>query len=138
MRKTLLLFALIAAILAGCSPRPVYQAQAKLDDLMRMLFELAAPSGPSLFAAGLQHYEEGHYADAAAKLHAALEQGLSAPQQVEAHKHLAFIYCTADLEPACRTEFRKALLVDPKLELDAAEAGHPAGGPVFKRVRADR
>ena len=116
----------------------MHQAQARFDDLLRMLFELNAPSGPTLFASGLQHYEDGHYADAAAKLHAALEQGLSAPQQVDAHKHLAFIYCTADLEPACRTEFRKALKVNPKLELDAAEAGHPSWGPVFKRVRADR
>jgi hypothetical protein len=30
------------------------------------------------------------------------------------------------------------LIADPMMDLDAAEAGHPAWGPVFERVRAGR
>src|SRR5207245_1576255 len=33
-------------------------------------------------------------------------------------------------------EFRKALSINPELELAAAEAGHPAWGPVFSSLKA--
>ena len=105
----------VVAALAGCSPK-----------------------AQSLLAAGIRLYEEGDYADAAASFQRALDRGLPLALQASAHKHLAFIYCTADLEPACRAHFRKALAADPAMDLDAAEAGHPDWGPVFERVRAGR
>ena len=39
---------------------------------------------------------------------------------------------------ACHEEFRKALRLDPGLELGAAEAGHPIWGPVFRAAKAGR
>lgn len=131
-RLSVLVAMFLFAALAGCSPRPWYELQAKLEEL------LLPPNAQSLMAAGIQLYEEGDYADAAASFQRALDRGLPLAQQVSAHKHLAFIYCTADLEPACRGHFRKALIVDPMMDLDAAEAGHPAWGPVFEHVRAGR
>ena len=134
MKKTLsiLVAMFLLAALAGCSPRPWYELQAKLEEW------LLPPKAQSLMAAGIQLYEEGDYADAAASFQRALDRGLPRSEQVNAHKHLAFIYCTADLEPACRGHFRKALIADPMMDLDAAEAGHPVWGPVFERVRAGR
>jgi hypothetical protein len=57
---------------------------------------------------------------------------------VKAHKYLAFIHCVSDRAAACRDEFRKALAIDSKLNLTAAEAGHPTWGPVFRSVKAGR
>ena len=36
----------------------------------------------------------------------------------------------------CREEFRKALAIDPGMELAPAEAGHPIWGPIFRSVKA--
>ena len=53
----------------------------------------------------------------------------------DAHKHLAFIYCTSDRIKACEAEFRAAREADPAFALSKAEAGHPQWGPVYQRVR---
>jgi hypothetical protein len=39
---------------------------------------------------------------------------------------------------ACREEFRKALTMDPSLELSPAEAGHPVWGPVFRSLKGKK
>jgi hypothetical protein len=59
-------------------------------------------------------------------------------QRANAHKHLAFIHCSWNQERECRDEFRKALAVDPTLELAPAEAGHPVWGPIFRSLKAGR
>lgn len=92
--------------------------------------------GEQALAAGLRHYEAGEYPDALKSFQEALEAGLSAKDQVDARKHLAFIHCASGRQAPCRDEFRKALDVDPKMELDPAEAGHPRWGPVFRMVKA--
>lgn len=61
---------------------------------------------------------------------------LSKHDQVIAHKYLAFIYCTSQRKRQCRTEFRKALKIDPAFDLTPAEAGHPLWGPVFHAEKA--
>ena len=133
--------AIALAALTGCSQPSVLDLQAKLEH-WRQRFTAASRDetqtnkAQSRMSAALKQYEEGEYVEAAASLHAALSLGLPTREQVEAHKHLALIYCAADLEPACRSEFRKALIADPAMELDAAEAGHPKWGPVFQQVRA--
>jgi hypothetical protein len=38
----------------------------------------------------------------------------------------------------CRDEFRAALDIDPSMQLEPAEAGHPVWGPVFRSVKAGR
>lgn len=95
-------------------------------------------STPSPFKLALQQYEAGDYSESAKNFQGALREGLGDKERANAHKHLAFIHCAASRERLCRDEFRRALLVDPSLELDAAEAGHPVWGPIFRAVKAGR
>ncbi|MDA1107929.1 MAG: TssQ family T6SS-associated lipoprotein [Proteobacteria bacterium] len=54
---------------------------------------------------------------------------------MKAHKYLAFIHCASSREKRCREEFAKALEINPKLELEPAEAGHPIWGRVFRSAK---
>jgi Tfp pilus assembly protein PilF len=92
----------------------------------------------SPFKLALDQYEAGNYDESAKNFQGALREGLSDKERVSAHKHLAFIHCASSRERQCRDEFRRALAVDPSLELDAAEAGHPVWGPIFRQVKAGR
>jgi Tfp pilus assembly protein PilF len=130
-----LLAAAAALLVAGCTAPPMSEIRARLEDWMS---RFSKGEAHVLLASGLRQYEAGEYAEAAASLHVALTHGLPVRERVSAHKHLAFIYCSAALEPACRSEFRKALIADPGMDLDAAEAGHPAWGPAFLYVKAER
>ncbi|MBW8906009.1 MAG: TssQ family T6SS-associated lipoprotein [Betaproteobacteria bacterium] len=96
----------------------------------------ASPATP--FKLALQQYEAGEYDESAKNFEGALREGLGDRERASAHKHLAFIHCASQRERQCRDEFRKALEVDPALDLDAAEAGHPVWGPVFRSVKAGR
>jgi Tfp pilus assembly protein PilF len=114
---------MVLALLAGCSSQP--------------LRELLQPSkGAAALNAGLREYESGEYAEAARNLQGAIDLGLGERERANAHKHLAFIHCSSGRERGCREEFRKALSVDPDLELAPAEAGHPVWGPIFSTLRA--
>ena len=92
--------------------------------------------GPAPFKLAMQQYEAGEYAESAKNFQGAIKEGLSDKQLADAHKHLAFIHCSANRQRQCRDEFKKALSVDPALELEPAEAGHPVWGPIFKAVKA--
>ena len=86
---------------------------------------------------GIRAYEDGDYKNSSRLLNNALAAGpLLNCDKVVAHKYLAFMHCAQSREGLCRAEFRKALQLDPKFELAAAESGHPAWGPVFKSVKA--
>ena len=98
----------------------------------------ASLKSASPFKNALQQYEAGDYDESAKSFEGALRQGLGDKERASAHKHLAFIHCAAQREKECREEFRKALAVDPALELEPAEAGHPVWGPVFRAVKAGR
>jgi Tfp pilus assembly protein PilF len=95
-------------------------------------------SGSSALSTGLKQYEEGDYAESAKNLQGAIAVGLPDKQRANAHKHLAFIHCSSNRERQCRDEFRKALAVDPALDLAPAEAGHPVWGPIFRSLKAGR
>jgi Tfp pilus assembly protein PilF len=128
MRSRALIAAALTAVLCACDSAPV-----------RTVTEFFAPSkGQAALSAGLKQYEDGAYAESAKSLSAAIEQGLGERERVSAHKHLAFIHCVSGRTGACREEFRKALAVDPALDLEPAEAGHPTWGPVFRSVKASR
>ena len=116
--------ALLAMVtLTACSTQP--------------LREFLQPSkGAAALGAGLREYDNGEYADAARELQAAIDLGLTDRERANAHKHLAFIHCSSARERSCREEFRKALAVNPDLELAAAEAGHPVWGPLFAQLKA--
>ena len=86
---------------------------------------------------GVLSYEEGNYQASIMALQGVLETGLSGkPEQVKAYKYLAFIQCVSGREAMCRDYFKKALQIDPNFNLDAAEAGHPIWGPVFRSVKS--
>lgn len=88
--------------------------------------------------AGLKQFDDGDYDASAKSLQTALSRGLSPKDQVEAYKHLAFIHCANNRIGACRNDFRKALTMDPTLELTDAEAGHPVWGPVFSSLKGKK
>jgi len=95
-------------------------------------------SGTSALSAGLKQYEEGDYAESVKNLQGAIGLGVPDKQRANAHKHLAFIHCSWNQERQCRDEFRKALAIDPALDLAPAEAGHPVWGPIFRSLKAGR
>lgn len=95
-------------------------------------------SSGSAFSAGLKQYETGEYGESAKNLQGAISLGLPVRERADAHKHLAFIHCAENRERQCRDEFRKALEVNPALELAPAEAGHPVWGPIFRSLKAGR
>jgi Tfp pilus assembly protein PilF len=89
-----------------------------------------------LLVSGIKNYEEGEYKNAAKNLQDALNTAL--PRKTDsarAHKYLAFIACGSGNTGKCRDEFRKAFEDDSNFTLDAAEAGHPVWGPVYRVVR---
>jgi len=98
--------------------------------------QLKAASSP--FKLAMQQYDAGDYDESAKNFYGALRTGLNDAERLSAHKHLAFIHCASSRERQCREEFRRALAVDPTFELDAAEAGHPVWGPIFRAVKAGR
>jgi Tfp pilus assembly protein PilF len=95
--------------------------------------------GEQVLERGIASYEDGEYRAAERQLQTALDMGLAAPgDQAKAHKYLAFIHCAAGRAKRCREEFRKALGAEPSFDLEPAEAGHPAWGPMFRSVKANR
>lgn len=95
--------------------------------------------GEQVLARGIASYEDGDYRVAERQLQTALDMGLAVPGDgAKAHKYLAFIHCAAGRAKRCREEFRKAFGAEPSFDLEPAEAGHPAWGPVFRSVKANR
>jgi Tfp pilus assembly protein PilF len=93
-------------------------------------------AGEPYLGQGIAFYEEGDYRAANRRLMFALEEGLTIPDRVLAHKYLAFIACVSGHQLTCREEFAIALKLDPDFELDEAESGHPIWGPVFRSAKA--
>lgn len=88
-------------------------------------------------SSGIHAYEDGDYSKSARFLENALAGGLLLTyDKVVAYKYLGFIYCAQSREKACRKAFRKALELDPKLELTPAEAGHPLWAPTFYSIKS--
>lgn len=115
------------ALFAGCASEPV-----------RELKRLFQSKGDPELATGIRNYEDGSYAEASRNLQSALQSGVSNSNQVKAHKYLAFIHCASGREKQCRDEFGRALAIDPSMELEPAEVGHPTWGPVFRSVKSRR
>jgi len=122
--RNLLLVALILAALGGCA-----------TDAVKAVFK---SKGQQELSTGIENYEDGKYGDASTALQRALDSGLNNPDKVRAHKYLAFVHCTSGREKQCREEFGKALDINPALELEPAESGHPIWGPVFRSAKARR
>ena len=95
-------------------------------------------SGPGALSAGIKQYENGDYEESAKNLQGAIDLGVPEKLRASAHKHLAFIHCSSNRVGQCRDEFRKALAVDPQLDLAPAEAGHPVWGPIFRSIKTGK
>ena len=119
---------LCAALLLTACAAPIVR-DAGLD-------RLAIRKAEQDLSAGLRAYDDGDYRNSARLLQSALAAGLFlSSDKVAAHKYLAFMHCAQSRERACRDEFRKALELNPNLELTPAESGHPLWGPVFKSLK---
>ena len=128
-----------ALLSAGCQTEPMRIMRADIENAgAEFKATFSGYKGEAALATGLRLYEDGNYPEAAKQLQSAISQGLSSSDRVNAHKHLAFIQCASGRTAPCREEFRKALAIDPNLQLSAAEAGHPSWGPVFRSVKAGR
>ena len=111
-------------MLTGCQSKVVQE------------FPLTKFKAESMLDQGIRQYDNGDYRVAARTIQGALDEGLTTRSQARAHKYLAFIDCISGQQSQCRDEFRKALEIDPSMELRAEESGHPIWGPVFKSVKA--
>lgn len=124
--------AALAVVLGGCQ-------SAAVKDIQRDFQNWVHPSRKAEedLAAGVRSYENANYQEASRLLQASLGEGLAKrPDQIRAHKYLAFIHCVSGRTAQCRDEFRQALALDPSFDLAANEAGHPMWGPVFRSVKA--
>jgi len=124
------------ALLAACETAPMKEFTGDAKSAWRQL--TGSSKGSAALSTGLKQYDDGEYQPAAKSLQSALDQGLSNSDKVIAHKHLAFINCSQNRTAPCRDEFRKALAIDPAMDLAPAEAGHPIWGPIFQNVKAGR
>ena len=117
----------VAALMSACAT-PIIR-DAGLD-------KLAFRKAEQDLSSGIRAYEDADYRNSARLLQSALSAGLFLnSDKVAAHKYLAFMHCAQSREKACRDEFRRALDLNPDLELTPAESGHPLWGPVFKSMK---
>jgi hypothetical protein len=92
-------------------------------------------AGERALLRGLTAYENAQYLDAERHLADALGIGLALVKDAAiAHKHLAFLFCTSRRIPECESAFLAARHVDATFSLSRAEQGHPAWGPVYRRI----
>jgi Tfp pilus assembly protein PilF len=125
------------ALLAACETAPMKEFTGDAKSAWSQLTGSSSKGGTALNA-GLKQYDDGDYLQSQKSLQSALDQGLGDKEKVNAHKHLAFIHCSQGRNSPCREEFRRALAIDPKMELAPAEAGHPSWGPIFRSLKAGR
>lgn len=121
-----LLLASAVLALAACVAAPPATGVAEVMD---------RPAERALLS-GLRLYDDAMYPEAEKALNDALRLKLASPRdRAQAHKTLAFIYCTTERPAECAAAFRSARLADPQFALTKAEAGHPVWGPVYARSR---
>ncbi|MBL8520892.1 MAG: TssQ family T6SS-associated lipoprotein [Betaproteobacteria bacterium] len=93
-------------------------------------------AGEKLVTDGTKAYEDGDFAKALKLLQDGLKESLPAADAQKARKLSAFCYCLTNRMPQCRAEFEKILQIDPKFDLEPAEAGHPSWGPSFRAAKS--
>ncbi len=133
---SLVLLAACTAWLAGCAVPPKQGAGGKPStEREAMPAERVAAPGEAALNQGIKLYQSGQYGNAETQLKLALQQGLSiGVDRANAHKYLAFIYCTSKREALCSAAFKHARQADPSFALSKAEAGHPMWGPVYRKA----
>jgi len=120
------LSSLVLLLAAGCAHEP---------PVVGLLDVTARPAEKALLS-GMRAYDDGQYTESEKQLKLALGTGLASPKDAAAaQKHLAFIFCTSNRTADCEGAFRAARKADPAFALSKSEQGHPAWGPVYKRVQ---
>ncbi len=146
MKSIFPLFALVC-LLGGCATPPEAppappEAPVSTEPVAEPVAEAppapAPKPGVAGLAKGIEAYENGQYRAARTQLSGALENGLDTPDQVIAHKYLAFVACAGGQRITCRNHFRKALDIDAGFSLTRTESGHPIWGKIFRDVKAER
>lgn len=116
-------------LLVGCAaPEPTAPPVIAVTDLSNR------PAEQALLSA-IRAYDDAQYEVAEKGLQEALRLGLRAPRDgANAHKYLAFIFCTSNRLADCERAFTTARQMDPSFELNKSEIGHPLWGPVYRKV----
>lgn len=121
-----ILLSLAATLLVGGCAAPMPSAG---------LAEVIERPAERALLTGMRAYDDAQYPQAERALSTALGAGLTSPKdRANAHKLLAFIYCTSSRPTECEASFRAAREADPAFVLSRSEAGHPAWGPVYRRM----
>ena len=129
--KIVVAMAASVVLVAGCATGP----SGEIANPFAGLFQ--GSKAEQALAAGIKQFEEGEYADAIRSLQSSLDLGLArAADGAKAHKYLAFIHCVSGRQRPCRDEFRKAIEINPSMELEPSETGHPIWGPAFRSAKA--
>jgi tetratricopeptide (TPR) repeat protein len=92
------------------------------------------PSSP--IQQGRTQYASSQY-DAALDSYSAALAGKALPlaDAIEAHKHMAFIYCQTQREILCREQFQAILKLDPSFTLTADEEKQPQWSAVWSSLK---
>ncbi len=86
---------------------------------------------------GIKAFELGEYRRAEQRLAESQKQGLnSVPEQLQAFKTQAFLFCITRRTAQCERAFESAFAVDKGFSLSPGERGHPLWGPVYTKVQA--
>lgn len=134
---SLMAMAACAVWLAGCAVPPKSGSGTTPSARQNMPAERVAAPGEAALGQGIKSYQSGQYAESETQLKQALQLGLSIGiDRANAHKYLAFIYCTSKREALCAASFKNARQADSSFALTKAEAGHPMWGPVYKKALA--
>jgi Tfp pilus assembly protein PilF len=129
--KLVVAMAVWIGLLAGCATGPA----GEIANPFASLFQ--GSKAEQALLAGIKQFEEGEYADATRNLQSSLDLGLTrTSDQTKAHKYLAFIHCVSGRQRPCHDEFRAALEINPSMELEPSETGHPIWGPEFRSAKA--
>ena len=126
---------LLLSVIAGCALPPQKPVGTSVEELARVQRIERAQANLN---DGLKKYDGGNNDEAIKSFLLALDSGqLAVSDQINARKHMAFIYCLSGREANCKEEFEKIIALDAKFELSQAEAGHPTWGPIFRLTRTE-
>ena len=116
--------------------RSVLRAAVVMSVLLLPSIARAQSHERAAMADGLELYGKGEYLEAFHKLEE-IKEGivlLDPPEQVTIHKYRAYCLIVLQREPEAKKEFRKALDLDPELDLDPAQVP-PKLVAVFREVK---
>ncbi|MBN2620408.1 hypothetical protein JXB22_04885 [candidate division WOR-3 bacterium] len=120
------MFRTCSLVLLCCAISSVFAQEMPDDSLVRML------------EAAKSFYNGGEYESAIRELEDALQylKQLKSGDQVEAHKYLAFSYVAFGDNEKAKVQFKKALILNPTLELDPAQVS-PKIIKVFEEAKSE-